>query len=71
MSSVEEFVMLRIWKRVDPRITKRKMPRSHGPTCDDYYFFYIEKMVREDEGFYPKRRFGIFGFSASSIGRWP
>jgi hypothetical protein len=71
MSSVEEFVMLRIWKRVDPRMTKRKMPRSQGPTCEDYYFFYIANIVQVGEGFYPKRRFGIFGFSASFIGRWP
>lgn len=39
MSSVEELVMLSIWKRVDPKITKRKMPSSQGPTWEDSYFF--------------------------------
>jgi hypothetical protein len=47
------------------------MPRSQGPTCEDYYFFYVVKMVQVDEGFCPKQRFGIFGFSASFIDRWP
>jgi hypothetical protein len=63
--------MLRIWKRVDPRMTKRNIPRSQGPTWDDYYFFYIGKKIREHEGFCPMLHFGIFGFSASSIDRWP
>jgi hypothetical protein len=39
MSSVEDCAMLRIWKRVDPRITKRKMPSSQGPTEDESSFF--------------------------------
>jgi hypothetical protein len=39
MSSVEELVMLSIWKRVDPKITKRKMPSNQGPICEDSYFF--------------------------------
>jgi len=52
-------------------MTKRKIPSSQGPTCDDYYFFYIVEKVQGREGFCPKLRFGIFGFSASFIGRWP
>lgn len=32
MSSVDELAMLSIWKSVDPTITKRKMPKSQGPT---------------------------------------
>ena len=39
MSSVDDCAMLRIWKRVDPKITKRKMPNSQGPTDDDSSFF--------------------------------
>jgi hypothetical protein len=71
MSSAEELFMFRIWKRVDPMMTKRKIPSSQGPTCDDYYFFCIVEKVQGREGFCPKLRFGIFGFSASFIGRWP
>lgn len=39
ISSVELLAMLRIWKRVDPMMTKRKIPSSHGPTCEAYSFF--------------------------------
>lgn len=39
ISSVDELERLRIWKRVDPRMTKRKMPSSQGPICVDYSFF--------------------------------
>jgi hypothetical protein len=31
----------------------------------------MTKIVRVDEDFCPERRFDIFGFSASFIGRWP
>jgi hypothetical protein len=41
ISSVEEEVVLRIWKSVDPMMTKRKMPKSHGPTADYFSFFYF------------------------------
>ena len=37
--------MLRIWKRVDPKMTKRKMPNSQGPTEVDSSFFYIRTSV--------------------------
>lgn len=36
-----ELVVLRIWNRVDPRITNRKIPSSHGPTGEDSSFFYM------------------------------
>ena len=39
ISSVDELERLRIWKSVDPRMTKRKMPSSQGPICVDYSFF--------------------------------
>lgn len=39
ISSVEELAMLSIWKRVDPRMTKRKMPNSQGPIWEDSSFF--------------------------------
>ena len=38
ISSVDDWVVLRIWNRVEPMMTKRKMPRSQGPTCDDSSF---------------------------------
>ena len=41
MSSVEELVMLMIWKRVEPKITNRKIPKSHGPICEASSFFCI------------------------------
>jgi hypothetical protein len=39
ISLVEELVVLRIWKRVEPRMTKRKMPSNHGPTLFYSSFF--------------------------------
>ena len=39
MSSVEDCAMFRIWNRVDPKITNRKMPSNQGPTDDDSSFF--------------------------------
>jgi hypothetical protein len=42
MSSVEDEVVLRIWKSEEPMITNRKIPRSHGPTVDYFSFFYFK-----------------------------
>ena len=39
ISSVEELVVFKIWKRVDPRMTNRKIPKSHGPIWLLYSFF--------------------------------
>ncbi len=46
ISSVEEEVVLRIWKRVEPMMTNRKIPNSHGPTADYFSFFYLNTELR-------------------------
>lgn len=39
ISSVEEAVVFKIWKSVDPRITNKKIPKSQGPIWLPYSFF--------------------------------
>jgi hypothetical protein len=50
MSSVEDWVMLRIWKRVEPSMTKRKMPSSQGPTCEPSSFFCLKRSLPAHAG---------------------
>jgi len=39
ISSPDPLVTFKIWKRVEPTMTKRNTPSRMGPTLLDYYFF--------------------------------
>ena len=50
MSSVDDWVVLRIWKRVEPTITNRKNPISHGPIAELSSFFWVRGKYGSTEG---------------------
>jgi hypothetical protein len=62
ISSVEDVVVFRIWKRVDPRMTNKKIPNSHGPIWLPSSFFYINRIVLERVGTCLGWNCGAFGF---------